>query len=143
MSMSAIRPKRRPIVFVSCAFVALSIGITGCGTSNGSPATSPSTPSATTTTNGTSQMLPPVMVSPDQSEATVPVGRYIVFNVDAPANTTVATDQPELLELSQGHDDGSAIFNPGGKAIAAGTAIVTITGPDGESTHEVTVHITP
>ncbi len=88
-------------------------------------------------------MLPPVMVSPDQSEATVSVGRYIAFNVDDPAHTTVATDQPELLELSQGHDDGSAIFNPGGKALATGTATVTLTGPDGETKREVTVHIAP
>jgi hypothetical protein len=88
-------------------------------------------------------MLPPVIVTPEQTEATVRVGKYIVFNVDAPANTTVSTDHPEFLELTQGHDDGSATFNPGGKGLAAGTATVRITGPDGETSRFVTVHVTP
>ena len=88
-------------------------------------------------------MLPPVMVSPEQSEATVPLGRHIVFNVADPAHTHISTDQPSLLELTQGHDDGSAVFNPGGKALAPGVAVVTITGPDGETSHEITVHVVP
>ena len=143
MNMKTNSARLRPVAFVSCAFVAVSIGVAGCGTTSGSSETSPSVSASTIAPNGTSQMLPPVMVSPDQSEATVSVGRYIVFTVDDPAHTTVATDQPELLELSQGHDDGSAIFNPGGKALSTGTATVTLTGPDGETTRQVTVHIVP
>lgn len=87
-------------------------------------------------------MLPPIMVNPGDTATTVPVGRYVVFTVTDPAHTKVSTDAPDLLELSQGHDDGSAVFNPGARALAAGTAIVTITQADG-STSAVTVTVTP
>ena len=82
-------------------------------------------------------MLPPIMVTPGETDVSVPVGRYIVFNVNDPAHSTVSTDQPDLLELNQGHDDGSAVFNPGGKALAAGTAVVTLTEADGTTTWRV------
>jgi hypothetical protein len=88
-------------------------------------------------------MLPPIIVNPGDTSTTVPVGRYVVFNVTDPAHTKITTDAPDLLELSQGHDDGSAVFNPGARALATGTATVTITAADGVSTSTVTVTVTP
>jgi hypothetical protein len=81
------------------------------------------------------------MVIPGQTDVSMPVGRYIVFKVSDPAHTQVSTDAPNILQLSQGHDDGSAIFNPGGKALAQGVAVVTITEPSGTNS-TVTVHVT-
>jgi hypothetical protein len=113
-----------------------------CGTSSGSTtaATSPSAISTNQST-GNSQMLPPIIVIPGQTDASVPVGRYIVFNVSDPAHTQVSSDKPDVLEVTQGHDDGSAVFNPGGKGLAEGTAVITITEPSG-TTSTVTVHVT-
>ena len=87
-------------------------------------------------------MLPPIIVIPGQTDVSVPVGLYIVFNVSDPAHSQVSTDTSNVLELSQGHDNGSAVFNPGGKALAEGTAVVTITESSG-TTSTVTVHVTP
>jgi len=142
VSMKRIRRITGPAVTISGALIALSVGAAACG-SSGTPAVTTPTPTVSTTTSGTTQMLPPVIVGPEQTQATVSVGKFIVFNVDAPANTKVSTDNPEFLELTQGHDDGSALFNPGGKGIAVGTATVTITGPDGETTRFVTVEVVP
>ena len=61
--------------------------------------------------------------------------------VDTVAGTTVSTDKPELLEVTQAYEDNGAVFNPGAKALAAGTAILTVTNPD-NSIRDITVTIT-
>jgi hypothetical protein len=65
----------------------------------------------------------------------------IVIPADKLAGTTVSTDKPDLVELTQAHEDGGATFNPGGKTLAAGTAIITVTNPD-NTTREITLTIT-
>ncbi|MDA3022599.1 MAG: hypothetical protein O2943_08100 [Actinomycetota bacterium] len=96
---------------------------------------------AASSTLGTAQLPAPVMIAPDQTEASVKVGNFIVFNVESLAGTTISTDKPELLELSQAKEEGGAEFNPGAKALGVGVAIVTVTNPD-SSTRDVTVTIT-
>ena len=83
------------------------LGVTvlvGCSSSN-DPATE------ATTSSETSQMLPPVIVTPDQTDASAVVGDMIDIVVDDPVNTTIAVDNPEVLEITQGKDDGSALFS--------------------------------
>jgi hypothetical protein len=84
-----------------------------------------------TTSSETSQMLPPVIVTADQTDASATVGAFIDIVVDDPANTTIAVDNAEVLEVIQGKDDGSATFNPGAEALSPGTATITVTSPDG------------
>ena len=84
-----------------------------------------------TTSSETSQMLPPVIVTADQTDASAAVGDMIDIVVDDPVNTTIAVDNPEVLEITQGKDDGSALFNPGGKALSPGTATIMVTSADG------------
>ncbi len=85
-------------------------------------------------------MLPPVMVEPGATTATAKVGDTIVFNQPNPAKTKISTDNSDVLEVTQGKDDGSAVFNPGAKALKAGNATVTIVAADGTtSTVAVTV----
>ena len=112
-------------------FAAISVmsvlGVTvlaGCSSSD-DPATE------ATTSSETSQMLPPVIVTADQTDASATVGAFIDIVVDDPANTTIAVDNAEVLEVIQGKDDGSAIFNPGAEALSPGTATITVTSPDG------------
>ncbi|MCF8531078.1 MAG: hypothetical protein K9G05_07025 [Candidatus Nanopelagicales bacterium] len=107
--------------------------LAGCSSSEES-----ATDTASEMAEESTQMLPPVIIAADQTEATAVVGDFIDILTDDPVNTVIAVDNPEVLEITQGYDDGSAIFNPGGKALAAGTAVVTVTNPDG-STREITI----
>ena len=103
------------------------LGVTvlvGCSSSD-DPATE------ATTSSETSQMLPPVIVTADQTNASAVVGDMIDIVVDDPVNTTIAVDNPEVLEITQGKDDGSALFNPGAKALSPGTATIMVTSADG------------
>ncbi|MGB8021115.1 MAG: hypothetical protein WCF04_07810 [Candidatus Nanopelagicales bacterium] len=79
-------------------------------------------------------------MTPSQTTATAHVGETIVFNQPDPAHTRISTDNPDVLELFQGRDDGSALFNPGATALAPGVAVVTIEAADG-STERVTVTV--
>lgn len=126
----------RTVAIAATALTAVAL-ISGCSSTSGSDAASP----AASEVGG--QVLPPVMVEEGQTEASAKVGDFIVFNTptDQLAGTTIATDQPDLLEISQAKQEGDALLNPGAKALAAGTAVVTITNPDG-STRDVTITIT-
>ena len=103
------------------------LGVTvlaGCSSSD-DPATD------ATTSSETSQMLPPVIVTADQTDASATVGEFIDIVVDDPVNTTITVDNAEVLEVIQGKDDGSATFNPGARALSPGKATITVTSPDG------------
>ncbi len=130
--MNAVR--RIAVIGVAALFgVAV---LAGCSSSGSA---SPSSSVAGETT----QMLPPVIINVDETAATAKVGDFIDILVadNDIAGTTIDTDRPDLVELTQAHEDGSAIFNPGGKALAAGTAIITVTNPD-NTTRDITLTIT-
>ena len=93
----------------------------------------------TATSSEASQMLPPVIITADQMDAAAVVGDMIDIVVDDPVNTVIAVDNADVLEVTQGYDDGSAIFNPGAKALAPGTATITVTNPDGSTRNIVVV----
>ncbi len=98
-------------------------------------------PTSTATPSG-AQMIGPVMVEPGQTEVSVAVGRMVVFNVADPTAEMIATDNPEVLNVTPGRDDGSAVFNPGAEALAPGTATVTLTNMDTGATQVVSVTVT-
>jgi hypothetical protein len=112
------------------------LGVTvlaGCSSDSGSTSTE-------TTSEENAQMLPPVIIEVGQTEATAKVGDNLDIIVEDIVGTTVATDNPEVVELTQAKEEGGALFNPGGKALAPGTAIITITMPGmTESTITLTV----
>jgi len=96
--------------------------------------------STETTSEENTQMLPPVIIEVGQTEATAKVGENLDIIVEDIAGTTVSTDSPEIVELTQAKEEGGALFNPGGKALAPGTAVITLTLPDmTESTITLTV----
>ena len=86
-------------------------------------------------------MIGPVIVEPDQVEATATVGRTIVINSSAPTQTVISTDRPDLLEVTQGSFDGSAWFNPGAVALAPGQATITV--EHGGASRTIAITITP
>lgn len=109
--------------------------LAGCSSSDESAAESTSSEMS----EEGSQMLPPVIIGVDQTDASAVVGDFIDILTDDPVNTVISVDNPQVLEITQGYDDGSAIFNPGAKAIAAGTAVITVTNPDGSTRNIVVV----
>lgn len=130
--MRTMRTTRGPqnLTRAAAAGAAALLGLTvlaGC-----SSASDEST-STETTSEESAQLLPPVIVEPGQTEAAAKVGDFIDIVVDDPVETTIATTDTGIVEISQGYDDGSAVFNPGARALAVGTATITITGPDGSS----------
>lgn len=125
----------------AAALLGVSI-LAGCSSSDSSSEeTTASETTSEESMDGGSQMLPPVIVEPGQTEASAKVGDFIDIVVEEIVGTTIATDNPEILKISQAYDDGSAIFNPGAEALAPGTAIITVTTPDNES-YDITVTVT-
>jgi hypothetical protein len=132
---------RKTVVIGASALLGVAV-LAGC-TSSGTSSSSSAAPAASAAASAATQMLPPVIITADQAAATAKVGDFldIVIPADKLAGTTVSTDKPDLVELTQAHEDGGATFNPGGKTLAAGTAIITVTNPD-NTTREITLTIT-
>lgn len=101
--------------------------LAGCSSDSSSDA---ETTSTETVMEEGAQMLPPVIIEVGQTEATAKVGDNLDIIVEDTAGTTVSTDNPEVVELTQAKEEGGAIFNPGGRALAPGTAVITLTMPD-------------
>ena len=120
---------RRFIVLSAVALMGAAV-LTGC-----------SSKSADSDTSSSQSVVAPVIIEVDQIEGTAKVGDTIVFNVDKVAGTTIATEQADLLAITQAKEEGGAQFNPGAKALAPGSAVVTITNPD-SSTRDVLITIT-
>ena len=108
--------------------------LTGCSSQ------APPTPPAASASSSGAQLPAPIIVEPGTGAVEATVGETIVFNQADPAQTQVSTDRPDVLELTQGSDDGSAQFNPGALAVAPGVAVVTIEAADG-GTQTVTVTV--
>ena len=124
--------------------VLLGVGVlAGCSSSSGSSSSSSAAQSApaSAAAGASAQMLPPIIVTEGQTTASAKVGDFIDIVVKKVAGTTISTDKPDLLEISQAHEDGGAVFNPGAKALAPGTAIITVTNPN-NTTRDITVTIT-
>lgn len=123
------------------------LGVTvlaGCSSSSDSADSAASTDTAASAeAGGSTEMLPPVIITEDQSSATCKVGDFldIVVPEDILAGTTVDSSDPALVEVTQAKEEGGAIFNPGGKCLASGEATLTLTDPQG-GTREIALTIT-
>jgi hypothetical protein len=117
----------------------LGISISACGLL---PATN--TTESTDQTGAAASALPPILVEIQGDElvatppATMKVGEAFVFAGES-AGWRIGTTTPDLVQVSQGGDQGTFTTNPGFIATAAGAAVVTATGPSGAT---ITVNIT-
>lgn len=130
---------RRRVVALSATALMGAALLAGCSSSSGSSA--PATSAAAT--SAAANMLPPVIIDEMATEATAKVGDNldIIVNEKDLAGTTVSTDNKDLVELTQGGEKDGAVFNPGGKVLAPGTATITVTKPD-NTTRTITLTIT-
>lgn len=133
MKTVILRAPRPALAVVLAAAVMLGAGCSGSPGTGNSPSSSPSASSASAATSDAAGLPAPVIVTPGQTTAEAAVGETIVFNQPDPANTRTSTDRPDVLEVFQGRDDGSALFNPGAKALSTGVAVVTIEAADGST----------
>lgn len=102
------------------------LALAGCSSSSDTPSSSPSASQA-------ASLAAPIVVDPGQTEVTAAVGQFIDFNVGAkPGRWQVSSDNTAVLTVTPGGKNGSATFNPGAEAIAAGTATVTMTDKKGD-----------
>lgn len=129
---------RRGLAASIALVAALGAGtLTACSSGDSGGSASP-----TATSSQEAGMIGPVIVEPGQAEATVSVGRMIVFNVANPAETTITSSDPAILAVTPGGDDGSAVFNPGGEALAEGSVEVTLVDSAAGAERVVTVTVT-
>lgn len=114
--------------------------LAGCSSSTDTPAEEAT---AAAEAGDSTQMLPPVIITEDQSSATCKVGDFldIIVPEDMLAGTTVDAADPSLVEVTQAKQEGDALFNPGGTCLAAGETTLTLTGPDG-ATRDIALTIT-
>ena len=112
--------------------------LAGCSSSSDSTDTA-----ASAEAGGSTEMLPPVIITEDQSSATCKVGDFldIIVAEDKLAGTTVDSSDEALVEVTQARQEGDAVFNPGGTCLAAGEATLTLTDPQG-ATRDIALTIT-
>ncbi|MFI0433899.1 MAG: hypothetical protein ACH36H_12260 [Candidatus Nanopelagicales bacterium] len=81
-----------------------------------------------------------MIITETETAAAAKVGDNLDIVVTDPVNTKVSSSDESIVSVEQGRNDGSATFNPGGKALKAGTATITVTNPDNSTrTIQVTV----
>ena len=110
------------------ALVAL-VALTGsaCSSEESADTTTTSSPATTGPVGG--NVLPPVVLTPQETSATVSVGTKVVFNVGEPGEGRfVATSaDPAVFEVeNEGKSEGTYSTNAGGVAVAPGTTEVTV-----------------
>lgn len=97
-----------------------------------SDADDPATTTASTTTSQKEvggNVLPPTMLDASTTSATVKVGATVVFNLGdpTPGKFVATSSDPAVVEItSTGGSQGTYTTNSGGKALAKGTATVTV-----------------
>ncbi len=114
----------RSAAIVAAALLGVTV-LAGCSSSGDS--------NANQTASEGSQVLPPIILEPGETEVTAKVGDFIVVKADDRLGTTIATDKPDIVNVQQAYDDASAEFNAGAEVLAPGNATITVTLPDGSS----------
>ena len=117
---------RRLLVLVPVLAMVLSAA--ACS-SDDSASDATTTTAKATTSSVVGNVLPPVILSPEKTSATVKPGTTVTFDMGDPGQGRfVATSDNDkvFVVTGEGKVDGSATFNAGGKAVSAGTAQVTV-----------------
>lgn len=82
-----------------------------------------------------------VLIVQEQTDADAIVGDTIDILVDDVTGTSLSTSTPQLIELTPGRVEDGLEYTPRAVALAAGTALVNVSLPDGSS-YEITIVIT-
>jgi hypothetical protein len=119
----------RPLVAAGLA-AALAISVTACSSDSESSSTTSTT--AATSTSSTAvigNVLPPVILTESETSATVSVGTTVTFDLGDPGEGRFVAESsdPSVFSVeNEGKTEGTFTTNAGGKAVAKGTADVTV-----------------
>lgn len=117
----------RMILGAAAGCAALAVALTGCSSGGGNDTAPSTTPAAT----APSPVTAPIVLPYGTARTTASVGQEIDFDVEmSQADWTIKSSDPKVVEVTPG-SEGSAVMNPGGLAVAPGTAKVTLTLPGG------------
>ncbi len=127
------------IAIAGLAASGLAVGCAGTASTSGTPSASAKSPSPTMPVDG--NVLPPVMVTPGQTDVAAKVGDTIVFS-GHPVDVKIESSDSSVLKVRQGGRLGSFEENPSATALKAGVATVTIVDPkEGRALQSVRVTI--
>lgn len=135
--------RRRPAVQLAVAaalLLAASGGLAACS----SPSSTPSPSSSASSSTG---VVAPIIVAVSDVDGTtveVPLGNALVLTSETEplADWTAEVSDPSVLRFEPGSSSGSAEFNPGFEALAAGTTDVTMKNSSTGTTVTFTVDVT-
>jgi hypothetical protein len=87
--------------------------------------------------------LPPVVITSKDKTATAKVGESLYFDVADVTAWSITSDNPAVVAVTPGTDDGTMQTVPGGEALSEGVATVTLENTKGLEAWVVTVTVTP
>ena len=124
-----MRQSRRLMVLCAGGLAAVAMTAAGCSSGGGTDSASPAPTDATSVP---SPVTEPIVLSYGTARTTAAVGQAIDFDVEyQQGDWTIKSSDPKVVEVTPGSTNGTAITNPGGVAVAPGTAKVTLTLPGG------------
>jgi hypothetical protein len=137
------RPAAR-LLAATAVVLAVGAGLAACS-SGSSSSSSSATPSATS--GASSSVIAPIFVPVADADGTtvdVTVGNAVVMTSDTEplGDWTADVSDTSVLRFEPGSSGGSADFNPGFEALAAGTADVTMTNSSTGTKVSFTVDVT-
>lgn len=118
----------RTSLLTVAAVSALALPLVGCS-GDGDDATTTTDKVTTTLKEVGGNVLPPTMLDASSTSATVKVGATVVFSLGdpTPGRFVATSSDPKVVEItSTGGSQGTYTSNAGGKALAKGTAKVTV-----------------
>lgn len=118
----------RTLVLATSVF-AVGILLTACSSDSSSSSSASPTSSETASESGSTGVVSPIEVK-QAGDVSAKVGNTL--NVTTTNATGIATDNPEVLKVSQPGTDGSASFNGGAVVVGEGQATLTVSGRSGE-----------
>lgn len=139
--------RRRIAIATVVAATGAAMTLTACSSttpstpsSSAAPATSSAAPTMSESPIG-GNTLPPVSITPDQTSAEVMVGDNIRFEVPSVASWSIVSDNPAVVSVTPGSDEGGVQMVPGGVAESVGTATVTLENTEGGDAFMVTITV--
>ena len=118
--------RMRTVVITGFA-AALAIGGVACSSDSESSSTTTAAPTSSSVIGN--NVLPPVVLNPDETSATVRVGTTVTFDLGDPGEGRFVAESsaPAVFRVdNEGKNEGTYTTNAGGVAVAPGTSEVTV-----------------
>ena len=133
---------RNPRAIALAALPIAALLLVGCSSSDSTTAdASASTAASAVPAPIGSGAIAPVTIDMREAAHNVVVGDTIVFSVPNVVGTTVDSDNPEVVAVTQAGESDGVVYNPGGTALKVGKATITITDEKNQP-HYIHIEVT-